>query len=166
MTGAREAARRDPRPSGDRHDRQHPRRHRRAPVAVSVVLPCFDEAQNVAAADPARREAAARVARDHEVIVVDDGSATTRARSPRRSRRATAGAGRRPRRNRGYGAAVRSGIAASRCDWVLLTDGDLQFDLAEIELILPLAPTTTWSPATGSTAPTRPAPRAAHAWNG
>ena len=40
-------------------------------------------------------------------------------------------------RNRGYGDAVRSGIAAARMPWVLLTDADLQFDLAELEDFLP-----------------------------
>ena len=34
--------------------------------------------------------------------------------------------------NRGYGAALRTGIAAARCDWILLTDADLQFDLGEL----------------------------------
>ena len=42
-------------------------------------------------------------------------------------------------RNRGYGDAVRSGIAAARMPWILLTDADLQFDLAELEDFLPLA---------------------------
>jgi glycosyltransferase involved in cell wall biosynthesis len=40
--------------------------------------------------------------------------------------------------NRGYGAALRSGIAAARYDWIFYTDGDNQFDLEEISLLLPL----------------------------
>ena len=39
--------------------------------------------------------------------------------------------------NRGYGAAVRTGIAACRMPYVLLTDADLQFDLGELEGFLP-----------------------------
>jgi len=35
--------------------------------------------------------------------------------------------------------AVRSGLKASRSEWVLLTDGDLQFDLSDLEALLPLA---------------------------
>ena len=69
-------------------------------------------------------------------------------------------------RNRGYGAAVRSGIAPSRGDWVLLTDGDLQFDLSE------LATSCRWRRAHDLVAGYRiaradPLPRrlAAHAWN-
>ena len=39
--------------------------------------------------------------------------------------------------NRGYGAALRTGIDAARMPWVLLTDADLQFDLAELEDFVP-----------------------------
>ena len=35
-------------------------------------------------------------------------------------------------RNRGYGAALRTGIAAAAQPWVLLTDADLQFDLVDL----------------------------------
>jgi glycosyltransferase involved in cell wall biosynthesis len=42
-------------------------------------------------------------------------------------------------RNRGYGDAVRTGITAARMPWVFLTDADLQFDLSELEDLLPLA---------------------------
>jgi glycosyltransferase involved in cell wall biosynthesis len=114
-----------------------------APPALSslaIVLPCFDEEPNVAAAVAQAQRAAERFAARHEVIVVDDGS------SDHTGAIAESIAARDPRvrliaheRNRGYGAAVRSGIAASRSDWVLLTDGDLQFDLSELELFLPLA---------------------------
>lgn len=107
--------------------------------SLSVVLPCFDEAENVAEAIRQADEAAGRFALDHEVIVVDDGS------SDATRTLAEAVAARNPHvrvvaheENRGYGAAVRSGIDASSCAWVLLTDGDLQFDLAELELMLPL----------------------------
>lgn len=38
--------------------------------------------------------------------------------------------------NRGYGAAVRSGFAAAQYPLVVLTDGDNQFDLGELSLLL------------------------------
>ena len=41
--------------------------------------------------------------------------------------------------NRGYGAAVRTGIAAARLEWVFLTDADLQFDVTELARFVPLA---------------------------
>jgi glycosyltransferase involved in cell wall biosynthesis len=108
--------------------------------SLSIVLPCYDEAPNVAAAVAEAEAAGARFATEHEIIVVDDGSRDrTRAIAdsialvnPRV--RVVAHQG-----NRGYGAAVRSGIDASGSEWVLLTDADLQFDLSELSLMLPLA---------------------------
>ena len=41
--------------------------------------------------------------------------------------------------NRGYGAALRSGVRAAQQPWVLLTDADLQFDLRELVDFVPLA---------------------------
>jgi glycosyltransferase involved in cell wall biosynthesis len=108
--------------------------------SLAIVLPCYDEAPNVAAAVAEAQAAAARFAGRHEVLVVDDGSSDGTGAIGREL--ATAD----PRvrlvaheHNRGYGAAVRSGIAASQADWVLLTDGDLQFDLGEIASLLPYA---------------------------
>jgi glycosyltransferase involved in cell wall biosynthesis len=116
----------------------------RAPNAlagVSIVLPCFNEAANVADAVRAATQAAERVAIDHEIIVVDDGSsdetATIAAAIADRDRRVRLFV---HGENHGYGDALRTGIAAARMPWVFLTDADLQFDLAELEDFLPFAP--------------------------
>src|SRR4051794_11130586 len=109
---------------------------------VSIVLPCHDEAPNLVAAVRMASEAGRRHALEHEVIVVDDGS------RDRTLAIATALAAADPAvrvvvhpANRGYGAALRSGIAAARQPWVLLTDADLQLDLAELEAFVPFAGT-------------------------
>ena len=105
--------------------------------SLTVVLPCHDEEDNVLAAIREARSAAAEAAEDHEIVVVDDGSTDATGRL------AAAAAADDPRvrvvvheTNRGYGAALRSGIAAARCDWILLTDADLQFDLGEVTRFL------------------------------
>ena len=108
-------------------------------ASLSIVLPCFNEAPNVTRAVDEARAAAERHAERHEVIVVDDGSSDgTRALAEAMSEadprvRVVA-----HETNRGYGAAVISGLMASTSEWVLLTDGDLQFDLSELEAFLPL----------------------------
>ena len=108
---------------------------------LTVILPCFDEEPNVAQAVREATSAACRCASAVEIVVVDDGSrdatgeiAAELVEADPRVRVVAHDV------NRGYGAAVRSGITASRMPWVLLTDADLQFDLQQLDRLLPLAP--------------------------
>jgi glycosyltransferase involved in cell wall biosynthesis len=108
---------------------------------LSIILPCLNEEDNVADAIRAATKAARANSAEHEVLVVDDGS--TDATSEIASRFVD-GTGRvrllvHPH-NRGYGAAVRTGIEAARMPWLLLTDADLQFDLGQLEDFVSLAP--------------------------
>jgi glycosyltransferase involved in cell wall biosynthesis len=105
---------------------------------VSVVLPAHNEEENVIEAVRQAIAATEALSMRQEVIVVDDGSTDATG--------ALAGglSSFEPRvrvvshdRNRGYGSAVRSGIAAARLDWVLLTDADLQFDLGQLAEFVP-----------------------------
>ena len=109
-------------------------------TSLSIVLPCFNEEPNINRAITEALVAGREVADVVEVIVVDDGS-TDRTRLLAEARalagcevRVVAHDG-----NRGYGAAVRSGLRAARMDWILLTDGDLQFEMAELRDVTPLA---------------------------
>jgi glycosyltransferase involved in cell wall biosynthesis len=77
---------------------------------------------------------------DYEVIVVNDGSqdGTGRVLEELRQRHS-------PRmqvvthpQNRGYGAALRSGFAAARKEFVFYTDGDGQYDVSELPRLIAL----------------------------
>lgn len=107
---------------------------------VSVVLPCLNEAANVAEAVSLASLAARRAALAHEVIVVDDGSTDDTLSIA--AGLATADPAVRVivhEHNLGYGAALRSGIEVARQPWILLTDADLQFDLTQLDDFLPFA---------------------------
>jgi glycosyltransferase involved in cell wall biosynthesis len=107
---------------------------------VAILLPCFNEIGNLAAAVADARRAALDAAARHEVIVVDDGSTDGTGELARSL------AALKPdvrviahEQNRGYGAALRTGIAAARMPWLLLTDADLQFDLMQLGEVASLA---------------------------
>jgi glycosyltransferase involved in cell wall biosynthesis len=113
----------------------------RFPFSLSIFFPAYNDAGSIGALV----EEAFRVARqytdDFEVIVVNDGSRDATAdvlaecleRHGEQLRIVTHSA------NRGYGSALQSGFGAARKDYIFYTDGDGQYDVSELELLLELA---------------------------
>lgn len=106
-------------------------------VSLSVFFPCFNEQENVSRVVGRAVEVLCGLVADWEVIVVNDGSADrtgeladTLAAEHERVRAVH------HERNSGYGAALRSGFAAATKQYVFYTDGDGQFDIAELDLLL------------------------------
>jgi glycosyltransferase involved in cell wall biosynthesis len=104
---------------------------------LSLVFPVFDEEENVGPLLDAAVGLGRRLGRRFEIVVVDDGSRDASAT------RIAAAAARHPEivsvshaANRGYGAALRSGLRAARGDLVFFSDADLQFDLDELSHLL------------------------------
>ena len=106
-------------------------------ASLSVVLPAFNEQYNLRATVEAAIHILPGVAAQWEIIIVNDGSgdATGRICDSLAAQipgvRALHHAG-----NRGYGAALKSGIVAARHDWIFFSDSDGQFDFAEISRLL------------------------------
>jgi glycosyltransferase involved in cell wall biosynthesis len=107
--------------------------------ALSLVMPAYNEEGNIERAVRAAAAAGAQAGR-YEVVVVDDGSRDATGEHLA-ALEAEMGAGLRVvrhERNRGYGAALRSGFAAAEGDLVFYTDSDNQFDLSELASVIPL----------------------------
>ncbi|MAE96802.1 MAG: hypothetical protein CL910_19305 [Deltaproteobacteria bacterium] len=105
--------------------------------ALSLVFPVWNEQENVESLLETALATGRRLGRPFEIVVVDDGSSdrsaslvASKGRSHPEIRVVTHPS------NRGYGAALRSGLRAARGDWVFFSDADLQFDLNEIDRLL------------------------------
>ena len=106
-------------------------------MRLSVVVPCFNEERNVGRVVIQAAEVGRRLCRELEIVVVDDGSidGTDVILRALRDEIPELTVVTHPH-NRGYGAAIRSGLDRAAMDYVFLTDGDGQFDLEELSFAL------------------------------
>jgi glycosyltransferase involved in cell wall biosynthesis len=110
-------------------------------TSLSVFFPSYNEEPNVKRMVDAFRGVLPQVAEDYEIIIVNDGSqdktgevADQLAKEDPKVRAVH------HEENLGYGAAVRSGIKASTKEYLFFTDGDGQFDVSQLSLLVPLVP--------------------------
>jgi glycosyltransferase involved in cell wall biosynthesis len=113
------------------------------PIAESltVALPAYNEEANIAAMVDEVVRTVTPLVSDWEVVVVDDGSrdGTSAAVSAIESRDPRVRLVRHEK-NRGYGAAVWTGLTSARKGLVFFTDSDRQFDVGEIRGLLERQP--------------------------
>ena len=108
-----------------------------APPRLSIVVPLFNEEENLPALDGEIRAALAPLGLAYEVLYVDDGS-TDGGLEMLREMAARDGRIRilRHRRNAGQSAALASGFRAARGEIVATLDADLQNDPADLPRLL------------------------------
>ncbi len=106
----------------------------KALTSISLLFPCYNEAGNIGSMIEQSVRIGEEYGVDYEVVVVDDGSSDNSAEL------ITQWSQKNPRvrllrhqENRGYGAALRSGLQNVVKDLIFLTDGDNQFHVADIE---------------------------------
>lgn len=107
-------------------------------MRISCFFPMYNEAENIRQVISTAVAVLSKRFAEFEVIIVNDGSgdktgaiAAELASQDSRVRVVNHEV------NQGYGAALRSGFAACRYDLVFQCDGDDQYDLAEIDKLLP-----------------------------
>ena len=114
---------------------------KRHPIGLSLVLPAYDEEDNLEPATLGAEAILRHIVDRHEIWIVDDGSRDGTAEAAARL------AAELPTvkvlthsENLGYGAALKSGFRAATLPYVAFTDTDRQFDLADLTRFLPLLP--------------------------
>src|SRR5271157_3510326 len=105
-------------------------------VGVSVVIPAYNEAGMVGQQIEKVREVMDRTNYPYELVVVDDGSTDATAEVVRQHDVVLIS----KKYNRGYGAALKTGIAAARYDWILIIDADGTYPSESIPSLLQALP--------------------------
>ncbi|HEX6464210.1 MAG TPA: glycosyltransferase family 2 protein [Vicinamibacterales bacterium] len=105
-------------------------------TGLSIFFPAYNDSGTIASVVITALRTARKLTTDHEVIVVNDGSADGTAEILEelasiypQVRVIT------HEKNRGYGGALRSGFASATRELIFYTDGDAQYDPAEMEAL-------------------------------
>ncbi len=107
--------------------------------SLSVFFPCYNESANVVNVTDKALTVLKGLGIDFEIIIVNDGSSdNTAAVADKLVLNDEHIKVVHHDKNRGYGAALQSGFGAASKEFVFYTDGDGQFDIAEMPLLLPL----------------------------
>lgn len=102
-------------------------------LELSVFFPTYNEEANIKTTVLKAQKVLQKLTSRWEIIIVDDGSKDRTGEISRKIAEVN------PKikvithnPNRGYGAALKSGLYASKYDWIAFTDADGQFDFGEI----------------------------------
>lgn len=108
--------------------------------SVSIFYPCYQDWGTMGSMVLFSIETAERLGLDYDITIVDDGSnAHTHELLRHIERRFPQVRVIYHEHNRGYGGALRSGFAAATREWIFYTDGDAQYDVRELDRLLPHA---------------------------
>jgi len=106
------------------------------PAGLSVFFPAYNDSGTIASMVIRAVQAASMVTDDYEVVVVNDGStdATAEVVEELAAKYPHVRVVNHPR-NRGYGGALQTGFRSASKELIFYTDGDAQYDPAELSLL-------------------------------
>lgn len=105
--------------------------------SVSIFYPCYNDWGTMGSMVLFTLRTAEAFGLDYDLTIIDDGSGShTQDLLQEIERRFPEVQVLRHISNRGYGGALRSGFAAATKDWIFYTDGDAQYDVRELKLLL------------------------------
>src|SRR5438874_12765180 len=106
------------------------------PAGLSIFFPAYNDSGTIASMVIGAVQAASALTPDYEVVVVDDGSVDATAQIAGELARTY------PQvrvvhhpKNRGYGGALQTGFRTATKSFIFYTDGDAQYDPAELALL-------------------------------
>jgi len=107
--------------------------------SISIMFPAYNDGGTIASMVVTAILTVRELTDEYEIIVVNDASADYTAEVLNELSRLYAPHVRviHHERNRGYGGALRSGLAAATKEWIFYTDGDAQYDPHELKLLVP-----------------------------
>ncbi len=107
------------------------------PISVSAFFPAHNEVENIAPLTEKTVRVLSEHLDDFEVLIINDGSTDgTKEKADELAEKYPEVKAIHHQINRGYGGAVKTGIASCTKEWIFFTDGDGQFDTNEIPLLL------------------------------
>lgn len=105
--------------------------------SISAFFPCYNDAKTIGKLVTDTDRILKRISRDHEIIVVNDGSFDNSSQVLKDwQQKIKALRVINHQKNRGYGGALKSGFRAVRKELIFYTDGDGQYDVSELPLLL------------------------------
>lgn len=106
--------------------------------SLSIFFPAYNEEPNLQKLIETTDAVARSLTDTYELLVIDDGSTDGTVELVKKLKRHF------PQlsvishpKNAGYGAALKTGIAASHYEWIFFTDADLQFDVTQLHELVP-----------------------------
>jgi glycosyltransferase involved in cell wall biosynthesis len=107
--------------------------------SLSVFFPAYNEQDTIAKLTETTLKVLEELVSEYEVIIVNDGSSDSTGKVSddlaKRHPRVRVG---HHGRNRGYGAALRTGFTSAKNDYIFYTDADNQFDVRELKKLVAL----------------------------